>query len=473
MSGKKTSIINYSTFLLFIMVGMMLLLVLPKEQTAADENRRLAALPVLKIQTVMDGSAMMDFDKYVSDHFPFRSSWIEISDKIKALRGIESQEIVFYSGDDITAPKEAASVEITAGEVVATSDSLLSTDPTDDDSLQYTATAYEDYQKVNSIIIFNNKAVQVFGGSAAASGKFAKLMTKYSEALGPDVKIYCMPIPVGSDFYLPSRVKGEGNKEKNNIEYLFNVLPSGVSAVRVYDELSKHQNEYLYFRTDHHWTGRGAYYGYVAFCHAAGIEPLAMEQLQRKNCGRFLGSLYKRTRSNLLAEHADSVEMLMIRNNVQVKQLNYDNRSWKSGKIYQLCRGYGSFIGGDYPLTIMESDVKNGKSIMVIKDSYGNPFAPYLSAHFEKVFVVDYRYYEGSVAKLISENQIGALVFAHNIYVINSSYTFGRESTLLGGGKALPRTTKKENTTDSLNSPSNGKQVNDSTKVEKPTEHER
>jgi hypothetical protein len=151
----------------------------------------------------------------------------------------------------------------------------------------------------------------------------------------------------------------------------------------------------------------------------------------------------------------------MIKNTVEVKQMNYDNRTWKSGKIYQLCRGYGSFIGGDYPLTIMESDVKNGKNIMVIKDSYGNPFAPYLSAHFEKVFVVDYRYYEGSVTKLILENNIGSLVFAHNIYVINSSYTFGRESALLGGGRALPRVTNKINTSDSLSVPATNILQND------------
>jgi len=449
-----------------------MLFILPKERTASDENRMLAVLPTINAHSIFDGTAMTGLDQYVSDHFPFRTEWIEIGDFINGFWGIESQEIMFYAGDASAADDEALADPRPTDSDLSKKDSLSNSEPILDDSLQYNSTDYEDYQKVNSIIIFNNKAVQVFGGSAAASARYAKLMAKYAEALGPDVKLYCMPIPVGADFYLPSRIKGDGNKERNNIEHLFSVLPQGVSAVRAYDELYKHQDEYLYFRTDHHWTGRGAYYGYVAFCHAAGIEPLAIEQLQRKNCGRFLGSLYKRTRSKILADHADSVEMLMIQNSVQVKQLNYDNRSWKSGKIYHLCRGYGSFIGGDYPLTIMESDVKNGKSIMVIKDSYGNPFAPYLAAHYEKVFVVDYRYYEGSVAKLISENNIGSLVFAHNIYVVNSSYTFGRESALLGGGKGLPRTTKKENASDSLADPLNGKQQHDTLPLIKTNNHE-
>jgi hypothetical protein len=307
------------------------------------------------------------------------------------------------------------------------------------DSLQYVPVDYDDYQKVNSIIVYNQMAVQVFGASSTVSGRYARLMGMYAEALGNGVKIYCMPIPIGSDFNLPPKVKGEINKEKENIDYLFSVLPAGVRAVRTYEKLFARRGEYIYFKSDHHWTGRGAYYGYTAFCEVAGLNPLPMSSLKKAVGTGFLGSLYNRTRSEVLRQNPDSVEVFMVPNKTEVKYLSDDQKTWKKGKLYHGSSGYSAYVGRDYPLMVVETDIKNGKSIMVIKDSYGNPFATFLAAHYERVFIVDYRYYEGSVLELIEKNNISELVFAHNLYVINSSFTFSRETALMNGGKGIPR----------------------------------
>lgn len=434
-------IANTVMFLFVLFWGLILLATLPKQDTSLSENRKLAVSPKLEYSKVWNGEWMSAFESYVSDHFPYRNFWIALSDDIQSFKGLQEQEITFYVGTNSKEnPSDNQQTHIPENNDRSTSD--LGTTPLD--SNRYLAVDYDDYQKINSIIVYNQMAVQVFGAASTQSGRYAKLMGAYAEALGPDVSIYCMPVPIGSDFNLPPRVKGVTNKEKENIDHLFSVLPAGVRAVKTYDKLASYRHEYIYFRSDHHWTGRGAYYGYTAFCEAAGLTPLPLSSLKKAVGKGFLGSLYNRTRSEVLKNNPDSVEVFMVPNKTEVRYLSDDHKTWKKGRLYHGSSGYGAYIGRDYPLMEVETDNKNGKSIMVIKDSYGNPFATFLAAHYERIFIVDYRYYEGSVLELIRNNQIGELVFTHNLYVINSSFTYSRETALMKGGKGIPRRGKEK-----------------------------
>jgi hypothetical protein len=118
------------------------------------------------------------------------------------------------------------------------------------------------------------------------------------------------------------------------------------------------------------------------------------------------------------------------------------------GKTYvEFAKGsnaYGVFLGGDYPLMKIVTDVKNSKKIVVIKDSYGNAFAPYLTSHYEEVYIIDYRHFKGDLKSLMSKNKINEILLAHNTFMLNSSYTIAREREMLHGVKSA----KKENTVD-------------------------
>jgi hypothetical protein len=115
---------------------------------------------------------------------------------------------------------------------------------------------------------------------------------------------------------------------------------------------------------------------------------------------------------------------------------------------------YGVFLGADFPLMRITSDVKNGRKILQIKDSYGNAFAPFLPSLYEEVFVVDYRYFNGSIKELVKKYGITDVIFSHNIFVINSSFTAKRESSMLNGTQSAsssknnvkPDTTKNKTT---------------------------
>lgn len=145
-----------------------------------------------------------------------------------------------------------------------------------------------------------------------------------------------------------------------------------------------------------------------------------------------------------LAATPDSVEMFLVGNRVEVRQLLFDQRTWRRGALYLGCRGYQSFLGMDYPLLTITSDVGNGRRVLVIKDSYGNAFIPYLAAHYERIWVVDYRNYAGSVQRLIEAEAIDTVIFVHNLQVLNSAYVLSREVALLAGGPPLPRATPSQ-----------------------------
>jgi hypothetical protein len=91
---------------------------------------------------------------------------------------------------------------------------------------------------------------------------------------------------------------------------------------------------------------------------------------------------------------------------------------------------YMTFLGGDHPLTHIITDNKNGKKILMIKDSYGNAFAPFLALHYEEVFVVDYRSFDSNLIRFIEQHNIQDLLFLHNVAIANSKYTASREAYL-------------------------------------------
>jgi hypothetical protein len=242
-----------------------------------------------------------------------------------------------------------------------------------------------------------------------------------------------MAVPVGGDFYLPSNINK--NTEIKFINSLYSSLTSGVLPIRAYESMKPHYKEYLQFNTDHHWTGRGAYYAYVAFCNTIGVNPVPLEKLNRKVIPNFLGTLYYHTLSEGLKNNKDSVEYFKVL--VDTKSEYYpknSNKPLKSNLYAEFAKGgnaYGVFLGGDFPLTKITTSIKNGRKILVFKDSYGNAFTPYLASHFEEIYVIDYRYFEGGVKKLINENRITDILFAHNVFMFNASYTISRERNML------------------------------------------
>jgi hypothetical protein len=422
--------INSIVFFSIIFCGGILFLVLPKEKISESEKRKLTQLPVLNFTNIFSGKFESEFDNYYNDNFIFRNHFISIANYIKENFGIKDNEIRIYSNVSVH-KKNLKKPALASKDAVKDSNELKSltiTDETNDIDAES-----DNYENIKSVIVYKNRAIQIFGGSKIMMSKFASMVRKYKTEINGIKNIYCMAIPVGSDFYLPA--KFSKTNEQSSIRYLYQSMDTSIRCVNVYDELASHKSEYIQFNTDHHWTGRGAYYAYKAFCKSAGFTCLPIEKLQKKVIRNFLGTLYYYTLSESLKENIDSVEYFKIPNLTKAYYFNEGISNAKQTKLYaEYARGgnsYGVFLGADFPLMKIVSDVKNGRKILQIKDSYGNAFAPFLPAHFEEVYIVDYRYFNGNIKELIKKYGITDIIFSHNIYVINSSFTTFRETKML------------------------------------------
>jgi hypothetical protein len=307
------------------------------------------------------------------------------------------------------------------------------------------APASEDlYENVESIIIYRGRALQMFGGPPQMTQSLAKAINRYRDELPPEINIFFMAVPIGSDFYLPRKVNNGVMREKLAIDHIHTLLDPGVKFVSAYDRLAEHTDEYIQFNTDHHWTGLGGYYAYTAFADAAGFKPLALGELVKGEIPNFLGTLYQRTMAPALRNKIDTVEYFKVPVKTEATYYPANSNTPVPLPLYaEYARGgnaYGVFLGGDFPLMRVVSDVKNGKKIAVIKDSYGNAFVPYLAAHYEEVFILDYRYFVGNIKTLLEDNGIQNLLFAHNTYVVMGSYTAQRA---IGFLTAAPSATPK------------------------------
>lgn len=248
------------------------------------------------------------------------------------------------------------------------------------------------------------------------------------EQLG-SVKLYNIVVPTSMDIMLPeSYIEENGinsSDQSKAINYIYssiNAINPNVTTVPVFDALKLHNNDYIYFRTDHHWTQLGAYYAYDEFCKAKGITAIALEDFEKKSYDGFLGSFYNDLPSDAMASNPDTVEAY-IPNDTTL--LNYTDASgntvegWpviQDGSAYDTENLYLIFCAADQPYEeITNSAISDGSACIVVKESFGNVFIPFLTNHYQTVYVVDYRYYGGDISDLAQEKGVSDVILINNI----------------------------------------------------------
>lgn len=399
-------------FVATLLCGLIIFLISPKDEFSEIENRRLALFPTISINSIMHGKALNEIDSYVNDHFIARLHFKKIANFIAGLKGIE-QDIGIVSRN---------SVNIAAAVPMGHSQST--------NQPNSSPNSEQAFQNIESIIIYNDRAIQLFGGGTKNLKKYNEFLAAIKEKFGKNNKVYLLPIPIGGDYYLPYAVNKGKLKERSNIEYIVENFTGIDKVINVYNSLKEHSGEYIYFNTDHHWTGLGAYYAYVEFCNNIGLNPMPITSLEKGQIHGFLGTLYAKTLSTKLKQNPDYVDYYKVSNALTMKTYDSIGGKANAGKVYyesaKAGGSYGVFLGGDKPLVIIKSGL-NEKKILVIKDSYGNAFVPYLAAHYGEVHVVDYRYLNGDLTSYITKNEIRETLFLHNLYVLNNPYTLSRE----------------------------------------------
>lgn len=292
-------------------------------------------------------------------------------------------------------------------------------------------------ENCNGVLVYQGRAMQMFGGSAGAARAYARVLNQYVAPLKGKVRMYAMVIPTPAAFYLPESHKRRP-AEKRNIDNVYAALDANIKGVDAFTELSQHTDEYLYLRTDHHWAARGAYHAYRAFCAASGVRAESIERMTRKVKKSFLGTLYWYTRDPTVRDEPDEVEYFVpaVRYTAQRFLKSNLERAVPTSFLNERAGGYGVFLGADYPLMVAKTSVGNGRRVLLVKNSYGNPFAVFLLSSFEKVVVVDYRYFQGALFDVIQKEAITDLVFMNGAFSANTRYHRNRIGRILYGSKS-------------------------------------
>ncbi len=196
-----------------------------------------------------------------------------------------------------------------------------------------------------------------------------------------------------------------------------------INFVNMYYELFAHRNEYVYFKSDHHWTQLGAYYGYRAFAESVGLVPVELSDFNKVIITEtYNGSMYDYTKDERVKTFLDTVEAYMSKKTLTMTVTDKKgNESVYNEAIMTWIKGYTAFLCSDNPFTVINvPENPQDKTILVFKDSYGNAMIPFLAEHYGTIMVVDTRYTGMNVYEMFGDQDIDDILFINNLEAANS-----------------------------------------------------
>ena len=453
------------------------------ETVSGVDGKQLAQRPEFSFAALFDGSYLPALEAYYTDHFPMRDTLLTAGktlNKFYYYSGSEENTMLIVSGStgaeqggerldasltqpeqtpaqpDVQEPEEIPEQPTDDPEnnvqtpVEQTPGSEQPAQPEEDTPPELDEPAEEDASWAGNVIVVGTRAMEIPSANDSIIDSYAATVNSLAKAMGDGVRTISLVTPNGGEFYSPESLHTGEHSQKDMIDFCYGQMDSGIVTVDAYAKLRAHTDEYIYFRTDHHWTQLGAYYAYTAFCEAAGFDAVPLEQFQTGRYDTFLGSMYTFTKgypqSDVLKQHPDYLDYYLPIADTHARY--YADGSLENGTpvsvVYtqldeSVSNKYLCFIGGDTPVCIVESDVQ-GPTCIVLKESYGNAFVPFLTSHYGRIIVIDPREFnqEGKptldLAAFAADQGVDDLIVINYPYMINSK-AFVRYLNALAGVK--------------------------------------
>ena len=401
--------------------GSVYMLFFKHETISQDENRYLATFPEFSAESYFKGEYTEGIADYYDDTVPNRDMFKKfITQHITPLKGrkfgddqVELHGIAFEKKDPQTT---TAAVTTTKGTGTAVETTAAETTTT----LPAAVDPAVDGEMANNILIANNRGIMIYGGAWGNEKEYADYVNEYKEAL-PKVNVYSLVAPTACSFYTPENYKDLFESEKKDLDSIKRSLKN-VTAVDAYTPLLAHKNEDIYSRTDHHWQPLGAYYAAEAFAEAAGVDFDPLDKYQKVTLYGFVGTLYGYTQSSALLDNPEKFIYYKPKNTLKVtrydsyfqnpveEDLFLDPKTLDTSSYYMV-------FGSDEKIThVNNPSCKNGKTLVVFKDSYGNALLPVLANSFENIYMCDIRYFDINAVDFAKEVKCTDMLFAMCTY---------------------------------------------------------
>ncbi len=385
----------------------------------SDYDKDLKQFPTFTFASFFSGEYTADIASWYTDTIHNRDRFKDTAAKIKSYYGVSKDE-EFFGTLEIPDEDEDISSDIVSTDISSEVSSNVTSD-TASSEVSSEPIINQDEEISEGILIIGNRAMELYYGSTTQGKKYAQYLNSYAKELEGKCKVYSMVIPKQCTYYL------SGSKQYANVAAL---TPKTLDAIRenldgvievdVYSALLKHTKEEIYCRTDHHWTGLGAYYGAEELAKVAGVPFDDISKYEKNARPGYVGTMYKYTGYNakLLNNPEDFLTYIpstpytasYYTTNFEYKG---DNSIFYPMSDEQRSSWYSTYLGGDNNVVkITSGTCKNGRKLLVLKDSYGNALSPYFMGSFEEIYFADIRYFQKNVISFIEEQEITDTVFA-------------------------------------------------------------
>ena len=359
MSSKYSKFLT-ALFCLFIGGMFLVSTILPDREMSETENRYLQQAPTLSLGNITDGTFMSQAEDYTADQIAGRDLWVALKAWCERLSGKQENNGVYFGKEDTLLNRVG--------------------DPTPDDV--QTRLNYVD-------ALVGNVSVPVYFGLIPSSSA-----------------VWADRLPAGA----PTA------DELSWIEEMY--FSTGASTVDLAGALLAHKGEDIYYRTDHHWTSLGAFYGANAIFEALGLEPLDLSDYDKTTVtDQFYGTIY--STSGVRWVRPDVIDTYVSADGVHVT--SWFGAQPSEGSLYvdqylSVKDKYSYFLGGQQqPLCVIESDkAPDGPKVLVIRDSYSDSLAPFLTERFSEIHLFDPRNNLNSVKDYVAQNDIDTVLVLYS-----------------------------------------------------------
>ena len=375
---KKNIFKKYPTFFVFsilVILFTVIDIINSPNEFSELENRKLSQMPILSLKSYIDTSFSSDYEKYINDQFFLRDNWIDLKSRIEYLLGKRENNDIIFGKENYLFKK-----------FTTFNDEMLK------NNLNSIITFTNNYNKeVDFFIIPNSYAI------------YDELTPRY--------------LPLVDQLSLINSINSYLSLKSND----------HISTINVAEELLKNKDDYIYYKTDHHWTSYGAYLAYLTYMDYLGLEIVDINNLEKITINNFLGTYYNR--SKYFKADSDFITYY----NILGLYIKIDGKEQLSLMDLDKFKGsdkYSAFLWGNNGLTkvINEniSEERKGSSILIFKDSYANSFIQFLSYNYEIIDIIDLRYFKESIRNFMKDKDYNEILIMYSFNNLSSDINIRR-----------------------------------------------
>jgi hypothetical protein len=353
-------ILTATTFA-FMTVLLLLFVLLPDQEFSAAENRMLQQMPSFSWDNLLSGKFSLAAEKYLSDQFPFRDTWVGIKSAAELLRQKRDNNGVYFGKGGYLLQKP---------------------------------------QQLNMAILAENIAA----------------VNRFAEALSAEV--FFLPAPSSVQILqerLPPFAQPRQAGELQKI--IAEQLAAHIQLIDTGSALAAHREEYIYYKTDHHWTSLGAYYAYREAANFLGYTALNLDDITIEQVSdNFYGTLHAKSGHRFI--QPDAIQIFKPKKELVCRVAYvYDNRSADSLYAREQLRNkdqYAIFLGGNHALVCITTQNETGRKLLIVKDSYANSLVPFLVNHYAEIHMIDLRHFNFELISYIEQYGFKEILLLYN-----------------------------------------------------------